>query len=104
MSGASGTHFNIMSDLIASNTATVTRSVGCTDDPDSQAALDCLRHTPLETLIDVSVNLSRQLRPPFGELSFYPSYDGDYIPDRPSVLLRKGSFVKGQLFPSSHMT
>lgn len=51
-----------------------------------------------------SVNLSRQLRPPFGELSFYPSYDGDYIPDRPSVLLRKGSFVEGQLFPSSHMT
>ena len=104
MSGASGTNFNIMSDLVASNTATVARSVGCTDDPDSQAALNCLRNTPLKTLMDVSVSLSRQLRPPFGELSFYPSYDGDYIPDRPSVLLRKGSFVKGKLFRSSLTT
>lgn len=95
MSGASGTNFNIMSDLLASNTATVTKSVGCTDDPDSQAALNCLRQTPLKTLMNVSVSLSRQLRPPFGELSFYRSYDGDYIPDRPSVLLRKGSFAKG---------
>ncbi|KAL8706320.1 MAG: hypothetical protein Q9201_000639 [Fulgogasparrea decipioides] len=95
MSGASGTNFNIRSDLVASNTATVAKSVGCTDDPDSRATLECLRATPLELLREVSVSLSRQLRPPFGELSFYPSYDGDYIPDRPSVLLRKGSFVKG---------
>lgn len=104
MSGASGTNFNMMSDLVASNTATVAKSVGCTDDPDSQAVLNCLRDTPLKTLMDTSVSLARQLRPPFGELSFYPSYDGDYIPDRPSVLLRKGSFVKGQLLCPSFMT
>ena len=98
MSGASGTNFNIMSDLVASNTATVAKSVGCTqDDPDSQATLNCLRNTPLENLMDISVSLARQLRPPFGELAFYPSYDDDYIPDRPSVLLRKGAFVKGLL-------
>ena len=96
MSGATGTNFNIMSDLVASNTATVAKSVGCTQqDPDSQAALTCLREISLETLMDVSVGLARRLRPPFGELAFYPSFDGDYIPDRPSVLLRKGRFVKG---------
>lgn len=98
MSGASGTNFNIMSNLVADNTATVAKSVGCTQD-NSQAVLDCLRQVPLESLMDTSVNLARQLRPPFGELAFYPSYDDDYIVDRPSVLLRKGAFVKGMLPP-----
>lgn len=98
MSGATGTNFNIMSSLVADNTATVAKSVGCTqDDPDSPATVDCLRKIPLENLMDTSVKLARQLRPPFGELAFYPSYDGDYISDRPSVLLRKGAFVKGAL-------
>ena len=95
MSGATGTNFNIMSNLVAENTATVARSVGCTDDPDSQATLICLRNTPLKDLMDASVELARNLRPPFGELAFYPSYDGDYITDRPSVSLRQGAFVKG---------
>ena len=96
MSGATGTNFNILSDQVADNTVTVARSVGCTqDDPNSQAIMDCLRRVPLQTLIDASVGLARQTRPPFGELFFCPSYDGDYIPDRPSLLLRKGAFVKG---------
>ncbi|KAL8797323.1 MAG: hypothetical protein Q9195_000477 [Heterodermia aff. obscurata] len=98
MSGATGTNFNIMSNLVQDNTATVAKSVGCThDDPNSQATLDCLRKAPFERLRDTSVDLARQLRPPFGELAFYPSYDGDYITNRPSVLLRKGLFVKGTL-------
>lgn len=98
MSGASGTNFNIMSDLVAGNTATVAKSVGCNQfDPDSQATVDCLRKIPFETLMDTSVSFARQSRPPFGELAFYPSHDGDYIPDRPSVLLRKGAFAKGTL-------
>lgn len=95
MSGATGTNFNIMSSLVADNTATVAKSVGCTEDPDSEATLECLRRVPLDSLMDSSVALARQLRPPFGELAFYPSYDDDIIVDRPSVLLRKGSFVKG---------
>ena len=90
-----------MSNLVAVNTATVAKSVGCDqNDPDSQATLDCLRKVPLESLMDTSVELARKSRPPLGELSFYPSYDADYIPDRPSVLLRKGAFLKGTLhFP-----
>ena len=95
MSGATGTNFNIMSNLVAENTANVAKSVGCTDDPDSQATLECLRETPLKDLMNTSVELARKLRPPFGELAFYPSYDGDYITERPSVSLRRGAFVRG---------
>ena len=95
MSGATGTNFNIMSSMVADNTAKVAKSVGCTSDPDSEETVECLRNVPFEKLTDASVGLARQARPPFGELFFSPSYDGDYITDRPSVLLRKGDFVKG---------
>ena len=95
MSGATGTNFNIMSSMVADNTAKVARSVGCTSDPDSEETVECLRNAPFQKLTDASVGLARQARPPFGELFFSPSYDGDYITDRPSVLLRKGNFVKG---------
>ena len=95
MSGATGTNFNIMSSLVADNTAKVAQSVGCTSDPDSEDTVECLRKVSSEKLTDASVGLARQARPPFGELFFSPSYDGDYITDRPSVLLRKGKFVKG---------
>ena len=90
-----------MSNLVAENTAAVAGSVGC--DADSEAALDCLRNVPFERLTDVSVSFARKMRPPFGELAFYPSYDADYISDRPSVLLRKGAFVKGQLCLSKRL-
>lgn len=98
MSGGTGTNFNIMSDFVASNTAKAAQSVGCLGDPDSPGTLDCLRKVSFEKLMNCSVALARQQHPPFGELVFYPSYDGDYIPDRPSVLLRKGAFVKGKSF------
>lgn len=95
MSGASGLNFNIMSDLVANNTATIAQTLGCTDDFDSAATTQCLRDIPLQKLTDESVSFARRLRPPFGELSFYPSYDGDYIQDRPSQLLKHGHFAKG---------
>ena len=95
MSGATGLNFNIMSSMVADNTAEVAKTVGCTSDPDSRETLNCLRSVSLERLMNASVGLARQRRPPFGELFFSPSHDGDYITDRPSVLLRKGAFVKG---------
>ena len=84
-----------MSSMVADNTAKVAKSVGCTSDPGSEETVDCLRKVSFEKLTDTSFGLARQARPPFGELFFSPSYDGDYITDRPSVLLRKGNFVKG---------
>lgn len=101
MSGASGTNFNMMSDLVADNTAMVANTVGCNPSATGpQEVLECLRRVPLRNLMNTSVSLARRLRPPLGELSFYPSYDGDYIPTRPSILLRQGSFVQGNQNPS----
>lgn len=97
MSGATGLNFNVKSDLVANNTRTVAETLRCIrGEFDSEWTINCLRDTPLEKLMNVSVSLSRRLRPPFGELSFYPSFDDYYIPDRPSVLLKKGQFVKSR--------
>lgn len=96
MSGSTGITFNVMPDYVADNTAEVARGVGCGGiNPDSMQVVECMRNVPLEKLRDVSVAFARKLHPPFGELVFYPSFDGDYIVDRPSELLRKGSVVPG---------
>ncbi|KAI0837780.1 alpha/beta-hydrolase [Hypoxylon sp. FL0890] len=97
MSGAPGLNFNTMSDLVANNTAAVAQGAGCIKNGDSQSAktLQCLREAPVELLTNLSVTTSRAARPPFGEAFFYPTYDGDFLPDRPSELLRAGKFAKG---------
>lgn len=105
MSGASGLNFNVDSDLVANNTAQVAESLGCIKGSfDSTGTMDCLRDVPMEKLMNVSVTLSRQSRPPFGELSFYPSLDGDYVAERPSLLMRSGQFVKGRYTKIRHTT
>lgn len=96
MSGATGTNFNIMSEFVANNTMTVAKTLDCIKgDPDSMATFECLRAVPMGKLMDTAVSFGRSLHPPFGELVFYPTYDGDFVPDRPSKLLRNGDFVKG---------
>ncbi|KAI1135034.1 alpha/beta-hydrolase [Hypoxylon sp. FL0543] len=97
MSGAPGLNFNTKSDLVANNTAAVALGAGCIKNDDSQSAetLQCLREAPVELLTELSVTASRKARPPFGEAFFYPTYDGDFLLDRPSELLRAGKFAKG---------
>jgi carboxylesterase type B len=97
MSGASGLNFNTKSDLVANSTATIAERVGCVESGDSQSAetLRCLRETPFQVLTNLSVSMSRAARPPFGEGFFYPTYDGDYLLDRPTELMRAGKFAKG---------
>ncbi|OTA97448.1 hypothetical protein M434DRAFT_26753 [Hypoxylon sp. CO27-5] len=97
ISGAPGLNFNTKSDLVANNTAAVALGAGCIKNDDSQSVetLQCLREAPVELLTNLSVIASRAARPPFGEAFFYPTYDGDFLPDRPSELLRAGKFAKG---------
>ncbi|PWY80821.1 alpha/beta-hydrolase [Aspergillus sclerotioniger CBS 115572] len=95
MSGAPGLNFNSDPALVADNTASVAKEVGCvTKDAQSLETLDCIRRIPFETLTNISVTASRAARPPFGEGFFYPTIDGDILPGRPTELLRAGKFVK----------
>lgn len=97
MSGAPGLSFNTKSDLVANNTAAIADEVGCVQSGDSgsEETLKCLREALIEVLTNLSVTASRAARPPFGEAFFYPTYDGDFLPDRPSQLVRAGKVNKG---------
>lgn len=91
MSGGPGLNFNTKSDLVANNTAAVARGAGCAGNGQSpQETITCLRQAPVEVLTDLSVTAARAARPPFGEGFFFPTYDGDFLPDRPSQLVRAG--------------
>lgn len=91
MSGGPGLNFNTKSDLVANNTAAVAHAVGCTGNSQSpQDTIACLRRAPVELLTNLSVTAARAARPPFGEGFFFPTYDGDFLPDRPSQLVRAG--------------
>lgn len=97
MSGAPGLNFNTMSSLVADNTAMIAQQAGCVDgeaDSQTKAILQCLREAPFEVLNNLSVSAMRAARPPFGEGFFFPTYDGDFILDRPSQLVREGRVVK----------
>lgn len=97
MSGAPGLSFNFRSDIVAKNTAAVAEAAGCIRNGDSQSAetLQCLRDAPAELLTNLSVSAARAAHPPFGELFFYPTYDGDFLPDRPTQLVRAGRIARG---------
>ncbi|KAE8382178.1 alpha/beta-hydrolase [Aspergillus bertholletiae] len=97
MSGAPGVNFNIKSDLVANNTVAIAESVGCAKEGEEQSleTLECLQDVPFDVLTNLSVMASRAARPPFGEGFFFPTFDSDFIRDRPSQLMRSGKFVKG---------
>ncbi|KAJ4358621.1 uncharacterized protein N0V89_003205 [Didymosphaeria variabile] len=77
MSGPPGTAVNMSSEA----TETHTRA--------------CLRDVLMEDLLSTAVDYSKQNFPPAGLFTFIPSVDGDYFPDRQSVLYKAGRFVKG---------
>nr|AIF75063.1 carboxylesterase [Daldinia eschscholtzii] len=97
ISGAPGLNINTKSDLVLNNTEAVAREVGCIKNGDSQSVetVQCLREAPFELLTNLSVTAARAAHPPFGEAFFYPTYDNDFVTDRPSQLLRAGKFTKG---------
>lgn len=96
MSGGPGTNFNTESSFVADNTAAVAKELGCVKgDSQSIETLECLREVPFQKLTNVSVTAARTAHPEFGEAYFFPTFDGDFLPGRPSELVRAGKIAKG---------
>jgi carboxylesterase type B len=99
MSGPPGTALNMSSDATTLHTIAVAENVGCTQNGGEQ--LECLRAVPMEKLLDAAIAYSVANHPPAGLFTFIPSVDGDFFPDRQSVLYRRGLFVKGKYIPNN---
>jgi carboxylesterase type B len=98
MSGPPGTALNMSSDATTQHTLAVAENVGCSQSGEKQ--LDCLRAIPMEKLLDAAITYSVANHPPAGLFTFIPSVDGDFFPDRQSVLYRSGRLVKGLNLPN----
>ncbi|KAL1613155.1 hypothetical protein SLS60_001387 [Paraconiothyrium brasiliense] len=94
MSGPPGTAINMSSEATETHTRAVAEKLDCAREDDREI-LQCLRDVPMEDLLNTAVDYSKQNFPPAGLFTFIPSVDGDYFPDRQSVLYKAGKFVKG---------
>ncbi|KAI1397828.1 Alpha/Beta hydrolase protein [Hypoxylon fuscum] len=92
MSGPPGTALNITSDATELHTLAVAKDLGCGE---KDEVLKCLRDVPMEKLVETAMEYSVNNHPPAGLFTFLPSVDDDFIPDRQSVLVKAGNFVKG---------
>ncbi|SPQ21482.1 71117122-090b-44f1-9b5e-52a02fb6a7c1 [Thermothielavioides terrestris] len=95
MSGPPGTALNMSSDVSELHTRNVAAMVGCGDEVEDAKLLECLRNVPFEELTKKAMEYSVSNHPPGGLFTFIPSIDGDFFPERQSVLYRSGRFVKG---------
>ncbi|KAI1417253.1 alpha/beta-hydrolase [Hypoxylon sp. FL1857] len=94
MSGPPGTALNLTTDAVELHTRGVAENVQCGADKDENI-LECLGGVPVEKLMEAALEYSRNNHPPNGVLTFIPSVDGDFIPDRSTVLYKSGNFVTG---------
>ena len=74
----------------------VADAVGCNaTDPQSAETVRCLRELPMQTLMDGAVaTYQGDIAHNVGDI-WLPSVDGDFLPDKPSVLMREGRFARG---------
>lgn len=94
MSGPPGTAINMSSEATETHTRAVAERLNCKKE-DDEKILQCLRDVPMEELLTVAMEYSRENFPPVGGFTFIPSVDGDYFTERQSALYRAGKFVKG---------
>ncbi|KAI0479318.1 alpha/beta-hydrolase [Xylariaceae sp. FL0804] len=94
MSGPPGSALNMTSDATEIHTRNVADKLGCTKQ-DDDALLECLRDIPMDTLTETAMDYSMGNHPPMGLYTFIPSVDGDFFPERQSVLYKAGRFVRG---------
>lgn len=96
MSGPPGTAINMTSDATEIHTLAVAEKLGC-GSASGEEQLSCLRGVSMEALTKVATEYAVANHPPFGGFTFIPSVDGDFLPDRQSVLYKSGKFVKSML-------
>ncbi|KAI1437621.1 alpha/beta-hydrolase [Xylaria sp. CBS 124048] len=94
MSGPPGTALNMTSDATEIHTHAVASELGCESNSDDAAILECLRGIPMDKLTETAMDYSIRNHPPAGLFTFIPSVDGDFMPERQSVLYKEGKFVK----------
>ncbi|CCC12658.1 hypothetical protein SMACR_05619 [Sordaria macrospora] len=98
MSGPPGTALNMTEEKETErHTRNVAERVGCIfkKPEDDEDLLSCLRNVPMEELTEKAMGYSVENHPPAGLFTFIPSVDGDFIPERQSVLYQSGRVVKG---------
>ena len=95
MSGPPGTAVNMTRNATAENTVNVARHLGCTKDDTDTKMISCLQEIAMEDLLKAELDYATSLHPPYGGMVFIPFVDGDFLPDLPSSLLRRGDFQKG---------
>lgn len=80
------------------NTAAVAEKLGCSGAGGTvdDAAVACLRETPLDQLLKAELDQATGVKPPFGFAAFSAVVDGDFIPDQPTQLYKDGRFSKGK--------
>ncbi|KAI5920167.1 Alpha/Beta hydrolase protein [Camillea tinctor] len=93
MSGPPGTALNMTADATEIHTLAVAEKLECAN-KDEKEMLRCLREIPMEKLTETAMEYSVNNHPPAGLFTFIPSVDGDFLPDRQSVLYKAGKFVK----------
>ncbi|KAI9691018.1 MAG: hypothetical protein M1822_008638 [Bathelium mastoideum] len=94
MSGPPGTAINTTSNATTLHTVAIAEKLGCNTSK-NEDTLPCLREVDMQTLLDTTMTYSIANHPPNGLFTFIPSTDDDFLPDRPSKLLRSGSFATG---------
>ncbi|KAI0869019.1 alpha/beta-hydrolase [Hypoxylon argillaceum] len=94
MSGPPGNALNVTTDAVETHTRAVAAKLGCGLESDEEI-LECMRSIPVDQMTRVAMEYSVNNHPPNGIDTFIPSIDGDFMPDRHTVLYKSGRFVKG---------
>lgn len=92
-SGSPAADPGVSGNFTVTSTSTVARLAGCTS-TNSSMALTCLRQLPMPALLQAVLQYENITANQTSQDIFFPTIDGDFIPQAPSALLRKGLFHK----------
>lgn len=83
----------VSGNFTVTSTTTVAQLAGCSSENSSEV-LKCLRQLPMPELLQAVLQYENITANQTSQDIFFPTVDGDFIPEAPSVLLRRGLFHK----------